>query len=79
MTHFLRTCINTTSIRRPFERGSVRILQDSSYLLQIALALVNNFHRGNELFDHAARLVPHQSKAEIWNNRKNIQDASYKN
>jgi len=23
--------------------------------------------------------MPHQSKAQIWNKRKNIQDASYKN
>ena len=28
--------------------------------------IINNFHRGNKLHNHAARLlVPHQSKAQI--------------
>jgi len=73
MTHLLKTCINTTSIRNPFKCGSVRILQDSSYPLQTVLALINNSHRGNELLNlltpnvnYSGRTAPLTSKVAFY-------------
>lgn len=68
--HICKHYVNQESIQMRFSPYLTRQFLLTPNCSCIHELIINNFHRGNELLNHAACLVPHQSKAEIWNRER---------